>query len=104
MDLKDLTKVEDLELGFDSKSKSLVLRGAIDALDGFLIWQRIQGTSVDIANRYYFSRKKKLSMLLLSMCDLLIFNRMTIPNEEEIGQEDEDEDEIRAKKFKRGRK
>lgn len=57
LDLENREQLEEIELGFASKSRRGVKRGVILTLGGCLIWKRNPGLSIEKANIYYCTRK-----------------------------------------------
>lgn len=50
-DITDEHNLKYLEKWFANKSRQQVIRGAVGAIDGCLIWQKSPGSSVDYSNR-----------------------------------------------------
>lgn len=69
LDLSDTERLKGLEAGFARKSRHNVIRGAIGAIDGCLVWQKNPGIQVDNPNRYYCARKEKFAILLMAIAD-----------------------------------
>lgn len=67
-DISDIDNLRRLESEFAGKSQMEAIRGAVGALNGFLIWQKRPGVAVDNPSRYFCWRKEKFALLLMAIC------------------------------------